>query len=274
MLTVCAVAPVMRRRDCFCSGDAYFDRRHGLSYAANIDQAPHMKKIILTSLFVFALLGAGCNGAQSLPSSQAEAPTAAVGKTRIEAFDDSRLEGIIRQMFDDLDSKNYQEAYGYFSAGFQKSHPFLEWNTGYKDTPDHEITSIDCVNGTCVVDVVATEISKENIRKQRYVLKYGFVTDVSAQPTIDYGALLSNNTVEVIKSFDAPKEAAVPAALKPTPEIVVPAAPAPKPTPPPTPPSIPERSCCKYCSAGKACGDSCISRSYTCHKAPGCACDS
>ncbi len=32
--------------------------------------------------------------------------------------------------------------------------------------------------------------------------------------------------------------------------------------------------CCKYCSTGKACGDSCISRSYTCHKAPGCACDS
>lgn len=32
--------------------------------------------------------------------------------------------------------------------------------------------------------------------------------------------------------------------------------------------------CCKYCSKGKACGDSCISRSYTCHKAPGCACDS
>ena len=31
--------------------------------------------------------------------------------------------------------------------------------------------------------------------------------------------------------------------------------------------------CCKTCTTGKACGDSCISRSYTCHKAPGCACD-
>lgn len=46
-----------------------------------------------------------------------------------------------------------------------------------------------------------------------------------------------------------------------------------------TPTSQPEPvytspSCCKYCSAGKACGDSCISRSYTCHKGPGCACDS
>ena len=46
-----------------------------------------------------------------------------------------------------------------------------------------------------------------------------------------------------------------------------------------TPPSTPtyeessQTSCCKICSKGKACGDSCISRSYTCHKGPWCACD-
>jgi hypothetical protein len=33
------------------------------------------------------------------------------------------------------------------------------------------------------------------------------------------------------------------------------------------------RSCCKICSNGKACGDSCIARSKTCHKGKGCACD-
>lgn len=33
-----------------------------------------------------------------------------------------------------------------------------------------------------------------------------------------------------------------------------------------------ERSCCKRCSNGKPCGDSCIARSKTCHKPPGCAC--
>ena len=33
------------------------------------------------------------------------------------------------------------------------------------------------------------------------------------------------------------------------------------------------RSCCKYCSKGKACGNSCISRSYTCHQPAGCACN-
>ena len=32
-------------------------------------------------------------------------------------------------------------------------------------------------------------------------------------------------------------------------------------------------SCCKYCSKGKACGDTCISRSYTCHVGLGCACN-
>ena len=31
--------------------------------------------------------------------------------------------------------------------------------------------------------------------------------------------------------------------------------------------------CCKICNKGKACGNSCISRSYTCHKPPGCACN-
>lgn len=31
--------------------------------------------------------------------------------------------------------------------------------------------------------------------------------------------------------------------------------------------------CCKICTVGKACGDTCISRSYTCTKGAGCACD-
>jgi hypothetical protein len=33
------------------------------------------------------------------------------------------------------------------------------------------------------------------------------------------------------------------------------------------------QECCRVCHKGKACGDSCISRSKTCHKGPGCACD-
>ncbi|WP_338864717.1 hypothetical protein [Myxococcus stipitatus] len=38
----------------------------------------------------------------------------------------------------------------------------------------------------------------------------------------------------------------------------------------PSPP--PARSCCKVCTTGCPCGDSCISCSKTCRKGPGCAC--
>ncbi len=38
-------------------------------------------------------------------------------------------------------------------------------------------------------------------------------------------------------------------------------------------PTNTKSACCKICLKGKACGDSCISRSYTCHKGPGCACN-
>ncbi|WP_110665138.1 hypothetical protein [Salinicola halophilus] len=33
------------------------------------------------------------------------------------------------------------------------------------------------------------------------------------------------------------------------------------------------QGCCKVCRKGKACGNSCISRNYTCHQPEGCACD-
>jgi len=42
---------------------------------------------------------------------------------------------------------------------------------------------------------------------------------------------------------------------------------------PPTYTSPSPRYCCKICTTGKACGNSCISRSYTCHQPPGCACN-
>jgi len=41
----------------------------------------------------------------------------------------------------------------------------------------------------------------------------------------------------------------------------------------PPPPAPAPRTCCKICTTGKACGDTCISRSYTCHVGPGCACN-
>lgn len=35
----------------------------------------------------------------------------------------------------------------------------------------------------------------------------------------------------------------------------------------------PGPSCCRVCREGKACGDSCISRTQTCNVGPGCACN-
>lgn len=62
---------------------------------------------------------------------------------------------------------------------------------------------------------------------------------------------------------------------------------APEPSPPPVPAATttptrrptttrrqpPRRACCRVCRTGKACGNSCISRSYTCRRPPGCACN-
>ena len=40
------------------------------------------------------------------------------------------------------------------------------------------------------------------------------------------------------------------------------------------PDCTPREQCCKVCSKGKACGNSCIRSDYTCRKGRGCACDS
>ncbi|SRR5260221_12647339 len=58
--------------------------------------------------------------------------------------------------------------------------------------------------------------------------------------------------------------------LPPPPAPVI--IPAPSPQPKPAPQPVVDY-CCKHCSTGKACGDTCISRNKTCHVGPGCACD-
>jgi hypothetical protein len=62
----------------------------------------------------------------------------------------------------------------------------------------------------------------------------------------------------------------------PMPTLTSRPAPAPKLAPIPTipAPSSGSSGCCKHCGVNsKACGDSCISLSKTCHQPPGCACD-
>lgn len=38
-------------------------------------------------------------------------------------------------------------------------------------------------------------------------------------------------------------------------------------------PQVMQQQCCKICTVGKACGDSCINRDYQCHQPRGCACN-
>jgi hypothetical protein len=73
---------------------------------------------------------------------------------------------------------------------------------------------------------------------------------------------------------------AAPPPVQPTagPKPVIPVAPplakptaapvAPKPAPPP-----PARTCCRTCTTGKACGDSCIAAHLNCNRGVGCACN-
>lgn len=42
----------------------------------------------------------------------------------------------------------------------------------------------------------------------------------------------------------------------------------------PIPEAASPAACCKVCTKGKPCGDSCIARTKTCHQPPGCACAS
>jgi hypothetical protein len=80
-------------------------------------------------------------------------------------------------------------------------------------------------------------------------------------------------TQKIIEDVDVIAPAKTPEASKAPP--VAPSAPivVPEVIPVEEPETIPVKTCCKTCSKGKACGNSCISREDTCHKAPGCACD-
>lgn len=236
-------------------------------------------------LLLTALFGSGCTSNPPTPTtSQASVPTPAPSVSA-PTFDEVTLESITRNLFDNVDLKKYSEAYGFFSESFRNSHPFQEWKDGYKNTLNHSISSVLCENGSCIADVVATEVTKDNLRKQRYVLRYDFAFDTSNYPVIDHGTLLTNTTTEVLTNFnetqpreEIPTTTQIPAIqeqIQPTSAItpessLTPSTPTLTPVVSSPPPSV---TCCKVCTKGKACGNSCISRNYTCHQPPGCACD-
>jgi len=101
----------------------------------------------------------------------------------------------------------------------------------------------------------------------RYV---SFGGDVGALPKVTAQAPQPTNTPSQVEQLATIfPDTAVP---RDTPTVYVKPAATPYPTPVPAPQPAP-RACCKICTTGKACGDTCISRSKTCHVGPGCACD-
>ncbi len=146
-------------------------------------------------------MGAGC---QDLVSNQS--PSAV--PTRVQASseenqtakDQELFQAVLREYFQYIDDREYKEAYKMLSMAFQATHPFLEWSDGYKNTLSHSMKSAVCEDGSCVVEFVATENTSTNLRKQRYVLQY-FLRKESGVPKIYSGALLSTNTVEILKEY-------------------------------------------------------------------------
>ncbi|MFH1509214.1 MAG: hypothetical protein ABIE68_03555 [bacterium] len=134
---------------------------------------------------------------------------------------------------------------------------------------DNNDSSID---GSAINQVkeIKTEIPK--IEPEADVVEEEIIEDIDekvVEDTIEEESVETETYSEpIVESI--PEPAPIPV-VEPEPE------PAPvfesAPTPVPEPEPEPTTSCCKMCSTGKACGDSCISKSYTCHKPPGCACN-
>jgi len=61
----------------------------------------------------------------------------------------------------------------------------------------------------------------------------------------------------ILLSLETPRQAATPMTQRPT---VLPDG------------TVVAQFCCKHCTSGKPCGDSCIARNKTCHSGRGCAC--
>ncbi len=95
---------------------------------------------------------------------------------------------------------------------------------------------------------------------------------VEVTPETEPAPVANEETTETVNAATVEPEPTPTPTPEPEPVVI------PEPEPAPTQAVEPEpvdtqQYCCKVCTTGKACGDSCISRSYTCHKGPGCACD-
>lgn len=97
------------------------------------------------------------------------------------------------------------------------------------------------------------------------------------ETTPEYQSLARLPIAELAQGLRSFEDRPPPAGEVPLRAVVTPPVPVVRPAPPAPQRArscIPRSQCCRVCSNGKACGASCISRSYTCRKGKGCACNS
>lgn len=159
----------------------------------------------IVPISVLFILGSGCqkrssqalNLAASSTLTQVSTQTAdQASKTKIN----ERYKAVVSTFFQHIDDRKYTAAYDLLSQDFQATHPFAAWSRGYQNTLNHSLSTVVCEDGFCTVELTATENTKTNLRKQRYVIRYSLV-DSGESPQIKAGELISTNTVEVLKTY-------------------------------------------------------------------------
>lgn len=158
--------------------------------------ATHHK--IIGALFLIVSMGAGCTEISSRNDSHN-----AISNYQAKQFDAEQLQQTTRSYFNYLDLKQYQSAYNLFSTVFQNKHPFNKWREGYKNTLNHTISTINCSSNSCTVNFVATENTNQQLQKKQYTVRYDFVDDDTGYPKINFGTLISQETNEIIKTYDS-----------------------------------------------------------------------
>ncbi|MDQ5919433.1 MAG: serine protease Do [Patescibacteria group bacterium] len=150
--------------------------------------------LIIPLIAISILLGAGCAKEVRTPVQNPDARLSYIPKAR-----SADLEIEIRQYFNLIDLKRFEEAYKKLSLNFQLQHTLSEWSDGYKNTISHTINSVTCRDASCEVDLVATEIRDETIIKTRYLFEYTFLISVGSKPLIEKGSLIRSNDEERVR---------------------------------------------------------------------------
>lgn len=115
-------------------------------------------------------------------------------------FSKEEAETAIRKYFNLLDFRDYEGAFGLLSIPAQERISFAEWKDGYKNTLAHEVQSLDCADFVCNVDVLATENTKEDLRRTKYRFKYFLIYDGNDASKIDRLSFVSQTTIEIIEN--------------------------------------------------------------------------